>query len=80
MVLFSNHLGDLQVMDLLGMFWGLAKFTFLAGSDTGDWHLLVYLFVDSRASPCYVFVHEDGLGSPKMLSWPQVCGVRSVVL
>ena len=40
--------------------------------------LLIYLFVDSQASPCYVFVHEDGLGSQVMLSvatsmWREVC-------
>ena len=54
---FSNHLGDLEITDLLGVFWGLAKFIFLAGADAGERHMLVHLFVDTRADPCYVYVH-----------------------
>ena len=78
MVEFSNHLGDLKVTNLLEVFWGLSKFTFLAGLDTGNWHLLVYLIVDSQASICFVYVHEDGLNAWEMLAiatsmWHKVC-------
>ena len=75
---FSNHLEDLEVTDLLGMFWGVAKFSFLAGSGTGERHLLVHLIADSRAAPCYVFVHEDGRDAFEVLTvatgmWREVC-------
>ena len=38
----------------------------------------MYLFVDSRSTPCYVYVHEDGLGAWEMLAiatsmWRKVC-------
>ena len=75
---FSHHLGDLEVTDLLGVFWGVAKFSFMAGSDLGVRHLLVHLIVDSRADPCYVFVHEDGRDAFEVLTtatsiWREVC-------
>ena len=55
---FSHHVGDTQCKDLLTMFWGLAKFTFLASSDPKLRHLIIYLIVDSRVCSSYVYIHE----------------------
>ena len=43
---FSHLVGDTECKDLLIVFWGLAKFTFLASSDPKLRHLIVYLIVD----------------------------------
>ena len=85
MVEFSHHLEDLKVTDLLGVFWGVAKFSFMAGLDLGVRHLLVHLIVDSRADPCYVFVHEDGRDAFEVLTtaismWREVCCALSECL
>ena len=55
---FSHHVGDLGCINLLGMFWQLAKFAFAIGLDVGIPQFLVYLIVGSRSPPCYVFIHE----------------------
>ena len=78
MVEFSNHLGDLKVTDLLGVFWGVVKFLFMEGSASRVRHLLVHLIADLRADPCYVFVHKDGRDAFKVLTiatsmWQEVC-------
>ena len=54
---FSPHVSHVECMDLLVTFWILAKFGFFAGSLPGMRHMLVYLIVDSRTPPCYVFIH-----------------------
>ena len=61
---FSHHIGETECIDLLGVFWGLAKFAFLEcllGSR--ERHLIMYLIVDSWVSPCYMYIHEDALPS-----------------
>ena len=64
---------------MLGVFWGLAKFAFLEclpGSQ--ERHLIMYMIVDSRVSPCYMYIHEDALPATEarglaMVVWRQVC-------
>ena len=52
------HLGQIspqECIDLLVVFWGLAKFAFLACSlGSMERHLFVYMIVDSQTPPCYV--------------------------
>ena len=57
---FSHHVSHVECTNLLGTFWSLAKFGFFTGSSPGVRHMLVYLIVDSRVPPCYVFIHEPG--------------------
>ena len=76
---FSHHLGNTECTDLLGVFWGLAKFTFLESlPGSRERHLLMYMIVDSRLSPCYMYIHEDALPVTEarglaMAVWRQVC-------
>ena len=57
---FLHHVSHVECTNLLGMFWSLAKFGFFTGSSLGMHHMLVYLIVDLRVPPCYVFIHEPG--------------------
>ena len=57
---FSHHLADLECTDLLTHFWDLAKFAVIPGAPEAlERHIVMHLFVDSRVSPCYVYIHED---------------------
>ena len=57
---FSHHIGDLECTDLLNLFWDLATFTVIPGTpEATERHLVMHMIVDSRISPCYVYVHED---------------------
>lgn len=57
---FSHHIGDLECTDLLTMFWDLATFTVIPGTpEAPERHLVMHMVVDSRVTPCYVYVHED---------------------
>ena len=58
---FLHHVSHVECTDLLGTFWSLAKFGFFAGSSREMQHMLVYLIVDLRVPPCYVFIHEPDL-------------------
>ena len=58
---FSHHLSDIEVTDVLRRFWELAKFQVLAASQgSGERHMLMYMFVETRIRPCYMYIHEDG--------------------
>ena len=73
---FLHHVSHVECMDLLGTFWSLAKFGFFAGSSPEVRHMLVYLLVDSRVPPCYVFIHEPGLQAMQEIAtglWRDVC-------
>ena len=66
-------------MNLLGVFWGLAKFTFLECLPSSrERHLIMYLIVDSMIPPCYMYIDEDALPSSDAtglatLVWRQIC-------
>ena len=75
---FSHHVSHVECTDLLGTFWSLAKFGFFTGSSPGVRHMLVYLIVDSRVPPCYVYIHEPGLQEMQVFFtatrlWRDVC-------
>ena len=47
---------------MLGVFWGLAKFSFLEFLPASqERHLIMYMIVDSKVPPCYMYVHDDAL-------------------
>ena len=75
---FLHHNSHVECTDLLGTFWSLAKFGFFAGSSPGVRHMLVYLIVDLRVPPCYVFIHEPG--SQACRRQPLGCGPMFVAL
>lgn len=57
---FSHHIGDLECTDLLSMFWDLATFSVIPGTpEAPERHLVMYMVVDSRVTPCYVYIYED---------------------
>ena len=57
---FSHHLSDIEVTDILRRFWELAKFQVLTASQgSGERHMLMYMFVETRIRPCYMYIHED---------------------
>ena len=73
---FSHHVTHVECTDLFGMFWTLAKFGFFVGSSWGVRHMLVYMIVDLRVPPCYVFIHEPGaqaLQETAIRLWRNVC-------
>lgn len=57
---FSHHLGDQECTDVFGCFLGLARFMIVAGRpEEEERQLIMYLFVETRILPCYVYIHED---------------------
>ena len=76
---FSHHIGETECTDLLGIFWDLAKFTFLECLPSSrERHLIMYLIVDSRIPPSYMYIHEDALPSSEAtglatLVWRHLC-------
>lgn len=57
---FSLHLGELECAESISCFWDLARFMVVPGSsEATEWHIVMYLVVDSRLTPCYVYIHED---------------------
>lgn len=57
---FSHHLGDLECTDILAHFWDLARFMVIPGtSGATERHIVMHMIVESRMTPCYVYVHED---------------------
>lgn len=66
---FSHHMGDSEITDILSRLWQLAKFSFLAASQgTEERHLAIYMIVDTRISPRYMYIHEDEIVQDVALS------------
>ena len=58
----SHHIGNTKCTHLLGIFYLLAKFAFWECSlGSRERHLIVYMIVDSKTSPCSMYVREDDL-------------------
>ena len=57
---FSHHLGIQECSDVFRCFWDLARFMLVAGRPKAiERQLIMYLFVETRILPCYVYFHED---------------------
>ena len=65
---FSHHIRETKCFEFLCVFWGLAKFSFLEYLPSSkERHMIVYMIVESRVPPCYMYIHEDALPSFKAI-------------
>lgn len=59
-VKFSHHLGDVECTNAFRCFWDFAKFMLVVGaSEAKKSQLFIYIIVESRILPRYVYIHED---------------------
>ena len=57
---FAHHV-DVDCVDFVKMCWRLAKPVVVLGADGTETQLIMYFYADTQITPCYVFVHEDGI-------------------